>query len=272
MRWAPVLRRAGAIVEAEPVGMTLRGLFYRLVSEGALRNTQGHYSTLSRLSAQARREGRFPPLIDRGRRLLRPLAFDGPDDAHEWLLERYRRGRAESQSWAIYLGVEKNALAGLLESWFAVLGLPVLPLGGYGSQTFVDDVVADVREAIGERDERRSVLVYGGDFDASGEDISRDFLERTRGYFDEFERVALTREQVELYDLPPQVGKASDPRAADFMARHGELVQVELDALPLATLQALYRDAIERYFDATKYEQALELERRDLVELERRWR
>lgn len=274
VRWPLVLKRAAAIVEADPVGMTLRGLFYRLVSDGTLRNTQGHYAVLSRTSAQARREGWFPPLIDRGRRVLRPQTFDGPDDAHDWLRKRYRRDRAAGQSWAIYLGVEKNALAGVLESWFRDLGLPVLALGGYGSQTFADDVAADVAEAIGERDERderRSVLIYGGDFDASGEDIPRDFLERTGGWFDRFERVALTHEQVERYNLPPQMGKAADPRAADFMARHGTLVQVELDALPLVTLRDLYVEAVGRYFDMSKYDQAREQERRDRRELDRRW-
>jgi hypothetical protein len=38
-------------------------------------------------------------------------------------------------------------------------------------------------------------------------------------------------EQVETYDLPPQIAKATDDRAADFIARYGKLLQVELDAL-----------------------------------------
>ena len=74
------------------------------------------------------------------------------------------------------------------------------------------------------------MLIYAGDHDPSGEDIDRDFLERT-DCFDEVVRVALTAEQVAAYGLPPQPGKATDSRAAGFVERHGRLVRVELDAL-----------------------------------------
>jgi hypothetical protein len=271
VQWPSLLEHAAEIVDADPVGMTLRGLFYRLVFEGSLRNTESYYSTLSRATARARRAGWFPSLIDRGRSIRRPVSFDGPDDALSALREQYRRDRTEGQSWAIYLGVEKNALAGVLESWFEDYGLPVLPFGGYGSQTYVDDVVADVAVALRDEPERRSVLIYAGDFDPSGEDILRDFDARTGGYFDEVEHIALTAEQVIDHNLPPQPGKTGDSRAARFVARHGELVQVELDALPLATLRDLYQEAVGRYFDASKYEAALELEERDLEALEGRW-
>jgi hypothetical protein len=53
------------------------------------------------------------------------------------------------------------------------------------------------------------VLIYAGDFDPSGEDIDRDFIQRT-ACFDEVVRVALSLEQVERYDQPPQLGKATD--------------------------------------------------------------
>jgi hypothetical protein len=62
-------------------------------------------------------------------------------------------------------------------------------------------------------------------------------------------RVALDAEQVERLDLPPQPGKAGSPRAAGFVAEHGELVQVELDALPPETLEVLYQDAIDEWLD-----------------------
>jgi hypothetical protein len=268
--WPAVVARAAAIVEAEPVGMTLRGLFYRLVSEGRLRNTLGYYRTLSARTAEARRAGWFPALVDRGRRILRPLAFYGADDAQTWLRENYRRDRQEGQPWAVYLGVEKDALADVIASWFDRLGLPLLPVRGYASQTFTDDVVADVEAAMDQGD-RRSVLIYAGDFDPSGEDILRDFRVRTLDVFDRYERVALTREQVERYDLPPQMGKAKDSRAADFIRRHGRLIQVELDALPLATMRALYQDAIDRYLDTAKFEAVLPREEADRAELRDRW-
>jgi hypothetical protein len=44
--------------------------------------------------------------------------------------------------------------------------------------------------------------------------------------------VALLWEQVEQYKLPVEVGKTTDSRAAAFIARHGQNVQVEVEAMP----------------------------------------
>jgi hypothetical protein len=85
--------------------------------------------------------------------------------------------------------------------------------------------------------------------------------------FDKVVRVALSADQVESYDLPPQVGKAGDPRASDFVARYGRLVQVELDALPPDTLRDLYRSAIDGLWDDDALDAVLERERADLEEL-----
>lgn len=94
----------------------------------------------------------------------------------------------------------------------------------------------------------------------TGEDIDRDFIERT-GRFDEVVRIALSHEQVEQYELPPQLGKADDPRAAEFERKHGRLIQVELDALPPDVLRSLYQEAIDEFWDVSDFEAVLARER-----------
>ena len=86
---------------------------------------------------------------------------------------------------------------------------------------------------------------------------------------DEVRRVALTSEQVERYALPPQPGKDTDSRAAGFIARHGRLVQVELDALPPDVLRALYADAIAEFWNDDAHEAALEREAAERRTLQR---
>jgi hypothetical protein len=164
---------------------------------------------------------------------------------------------------SIYLGIEKHGLLGLMQSWFDDLGIPIVPLGGYTSQSFIDEVRADI-----ERQKRPAVLLYGGDFDPSGEDIERDFIERV-GLFDRVIRIALTEAQVTEYDLPPAMGKAGDSRASTFIAKYGRLVQVELDALPPDVLRGLFQAAIDELWDTSKYEAVLEQERRDRRRLQR---
>ena len=150
--------------------------------------------------------------------------------------------------------MEKAGIVEQLTDWFGDLGVPVLALGGYSSQSYVQDVADDVAAQA-----RPAVLLYAGDHDPSGEDIDRDFLLRT-GCFAQVERVALSAEQVQAYRLPPQPGKSTDSRAAGSVARHGRLVQVELDALAPDDLQALYQQAIGRYWDTAAHQAALERE------------
>ncbi len=162
---------------------------------------------------------------------------------------------------SLYLGVEKDGMVTQLEAWFGDLGLPILALGGYSSQTFTREVGVDALSQ-----GRPAVLLYGGDFDASGEDIDRDFNART-GCFSQVVRVALTPDQVEEHRLPPQPGKATDSRADGFVARHGRLVQVELDALPPEVLRGLYESAIDGFMDMSTYRAALEREGRERGQL-----
>lgn len=245
--WTAILALAARIVDSyTDTSVTLRQLFYRLVAAAVLPNSQTAYKTLSSRTAEARRAGDFPDLIDRTRTIHRAGAFDGADDALDWLARVYRRDRTEGQPWSVYLGVEKAGIVAQLEAWFGDLGVPILALGGYSSQSYVNDVSADV-SASG----RPSVLLYAGDHDPSGEDIDRDFIART-GCFDKVVRVALDAGQVDAYRLPPQPGKQSDSRAAGFVARHGQLVQVELDALEPATLRGLYADALEGFWDGVR--------------------
>jgi hypothetical protein len=190
------------------------------------------------------------------------MSFDSPEQAQAWLQRVYRCDRTEGQGFAVYVAIEKHALGALLGSWFAPLGIPVVALGGYSSQTLTDEVAADVDE-----DGRDAVLLYATDFDPSGEDIGRDFIERA-DCFDQVVRVALTLEQVHEFGLPPLPGKTTDSRASGFVERHGELMQVELDALPPDELRALYEAGLDAYWDVSRYESLLrreEDERRQLV-------
>ena len=52
------------IVESYDTRVTLRQLFYRLVAAALILNIDSHYKTLSRLTAQGRRDGSFPELMD----------------------------------------------------------------------------------------------------------------------------------------------------------------------------------------------------------------
>lgn len=262
--WSAILVAAKTIIEQYDTPVTLRQLFYRLVAAQVLRNLPNDYQALSRFTAEARRTDGFPSLLDQTREIYRYETFTSPQVALRWLSEIYRRDRTEGQAVALYLGVEKHGLVQQLRTWFGDLGVPIVALGGYPSQTYVDDIVADVQVQ-----SRPAALLYAGDFDPSGEDIVRDFTARV-GCFADVQRVALSADQIEQYDLPPQPGKATDSRAAGFVARHGALVQVELDALPPEVLRALFEGAIAEYWDGATYHAVLAREKAERVSVQRR--
>ncbi len=259
--WPAVIGQAREIVESYATSVTLRQLFYRLVSAQVIPNSQVAYKRLSALTAEARRDGTFPALIDRGRTIHEYQWFTGAEDAMTWLCRMYQLDRTRDQDVSLYLGVEKAGMVVQLQSWFGDLGVPVLALGGYSSQTYTDDVAA---HAAGRA--RPAVLLYAGDFDPSGEDIDRDFTERS-ACWDKVIRVALSTDQVRDYRLPVNPGKVTDSRAAGFIERHGTLMQVELDALDPDDLRDLYQAAIDRYWDMSAYERVLEDEAADLARL-----
>lgn len=259
--WTEILEQAREIVNSYNTQVTLRQLYYRLVSRGAIPNNRSAYAMLSKKTAQARRDGTFPDLVDRTRGIDVDLSFSDPDDARRFTADIYRRDRTEGQAHNIFIGVEKDGLITQLKHWFGDYGVSIFALKGYCSQSFV----GEIHDAT-VRDGRPAVLLYAGDYDPSGQDILRDFTARAE-CFDAVEQIALTREQVKEYDLPPMAGKSSDTRAAQFIEAEGALVQVEVDALPPDTLHDLYAEAFERYFDLSIYKEVLDIEALERAEL-----
>ncbi len=257
LAWPAIVDDAAEIVRSYTTGVTLRQLFYRLVSREVLPNSQNAYKALSSHTAEARRAGTFPALVDRVRGIDRWPGWTGPQEALETTARTYRRDRTEGQQFSIYMAVEKSGMVNQLDSWFSPQGLPLLALGGYSSQSLADEVRRDVGYQ-----GRPAVLLYAGDHDPSGEDIDRDFVARTDCWH-QVVRVALTADQVDEHNLPPLPGKKSDSRAAAFAARHGGLVQVELDALPPDVLHDLYDQALAPWWDDDTYLVALAEEEAD---------
>ena len=260
--WAAILAHGATLVRGYPYRITLRQLHYLLVSAGTggYVNDESCYKTLSAQTAEARRAGRFPKLADQTRTIDRNESWTSPEEALKTIAAWYRRDRTEGQDWFIVLGGEKATLLAQLSDWFGELGFPLVLLRGYSSQTYVDDVADMVRA-----DGRQAVLIYAGDFDPSGEDILRDFLARCP-VFDKVEHVAVRPPQIAAFSLDEKPGKVTDSRAAGFTARHGKLVQVEVEAIVPATLRALYQAAIDDYWDESVYDIAVA---RETVERDR---
>jgi hypothetical protein len=206
IKWAPIVARAKEIVESFDTPITLRRLFYLLVSEGVVENKAKVYGRLSELTAPLRRSGDFPELLDLTRDIYQEASWASPGDLLTAAANQYRRDRTEGQEYNIFIGVEKNGLLPTLQDWFDDYGVIVFPVGGYESVS----LESDINEAI-RADGRPAVLLYGGDLDPSGVDIYRNLLRYTGPWIDT-ERVAITWEQTEENGIPRSPFAKNDSR------------------------------------------------------------
>ncbi len=247
--------------------LTLRQVYYRLVAAQIIQNTENEYKGLSKHLTRARLAGLVDDsrIIDRVRSTLRVQCW--PDLSHflQTVRRSYRREKWTSQDYNLEVWCEKDAVAGVLEPIANEYEIILYPCRGYNSYS----ALKDAAERIGYID-RPTVVLYMGDFDPSGQDMPRDIRDRLTEDFGvqlDLYVIALTRDQIEAYDLPPAPAKRSDSRAAAFMARHGDMA-VELDALPPNVLQELVRDNVEQFFDKSAFEQQAEIEREEQEKLE----
>jgi len=278
MKYAEILRESKVILEQYEVPLTLRQLFYRLVSKMILSNTTSSYKRLSEIIVKARERGEVEDwrIEDRSREVLG--YWDFFNSTEEFL--DYQVGQFKS-SWQSYLRpiwadqpryvevwVEKDALSRLVAEVAIQYRVITCPARGYSSYSYLRRAVERFRGA-----GKPVVVIYLGDYDPSGLDISRDLHERLLRYGTEgleVKRAALTLEQIRKYRLPPMPAKASDPRHERFVANTGGTDAVELDALPPDALQQAVRKAIEQEIDADAWNSSLEQEELEREDLRRR--
>lgn len=78
-----------------------------------------------------------------------------------------------------------------------------------------------------------------------------------------FRRIALNREQVDLYNPPPNPAKITDSRSSSYISEYGE-ESWELDALEPKVLHDLITDNVTEFMDENEVKRV-----RNLMEKER---
>ena len=143
-KWDRIIDAARDIADSYDTPVTLRQLFYRLIAALLFTNTDGNYTYLSKLTAEGRRDGTFPELIDTTREIVEPLFFADGTITIRYVARFYRGDRLADQPFSVYLGVEKRGYIAQLDEWFGEpYNIPILPLGGMTSQSFINIVKTD---------------------------------------------------------------------------------------------------------------------------------
>ncbi len=239
------IRAAILEVLAEDRPMTVRQVYYRLTVLGAIEKTEKEYKTIVRVLTDMRRAGEVPfhRIADNTRSMRKPYSCPNLKAALRDTVEQYRRSYWDEQPAYVEVWLEKDALSGVFYDVTREWDVPLMVCRGYSSISFLHDAA----ETIASHD-KPALLFYFGDHDPSGVDITRAVEEGIREFAPgadvTLERIAVTENQIEEWNLPTRPTKASDARSKDF---DGE--SVEVDAIPPKTLRALIEQCIQRNID-----------------------
>jgi hypothetical protein len=254
--------------------MTIRQLFYALVSAVIIENCLRDYKRVSRAMTIARHDDRvdFDWIVDRSRPTYNADTWSNLAQVGNYMertLKSYRRDRWQDQPAHCSLICEKDALTGSLEPVREEYGLTLRALRGFDSTTGVREV-ADEFVAAGQ-DGKGVVALYLGDWDPSGECMERELRDRivaamckvlempenaSHPLLDiEMRRVAIFKDDIAKFNLPPLKVKNTDSRAKKFKRKHGNMA-VELDALPANELRDRLRGVIETLIDHRAWDRA----------------
>ena len=171
------LRQAIYNVVSEDRPMTVRQVFYRLVSAGLIDKTEAAYKMVVRLLGVMRREGQLPFswIADSTRWQRVPQTYSSLDDALEDMQTYYRRNLWDNQNAYVEIWLEKEMLAGVIYQASAKWHVPLMVTRGYPSLSYL----ATAAETMQAQD-RPCYLYYFGDLDPSGVDIPADRIRPTR--------------------------------------------------------------------------------------------
>jgi len=274
----------------EGLQLTVRQLFYQLVSRDVIANDQSQYNRLQRIVKRGRRSGYldWEMIVDRGRPLRQRQRWGSPEEIIEASARSFHLDLWQDQAYRPEVWIEKDALVGVIKATCREWDVPYLSTRGYvsdsaawrGAQRFRDVMNGEKSDrevpAKSEEIQQIPVIIHLSDHDPSGVDMTRDLREKFELFGLRFpiERVALTMDQIRRYEPPPNYAKASDSRSEGYVEQYGTECW-ELDALDPSVIQSVVEDAVQEQvtsresFAARKEERKEQRER--LGEVSDRW-
>lgn len=247
---------AEAVDQDKPV--TVRGVFYRVVSMGALEKTDAAYKRLCQRLKNLRETHEIPysDIIDGTRSLYRTTSYGSAQEALDNTARTYRQQLWSEQDDSVIFVSEKDAISGIVSPITRAWQVEFLVVRGYSSLSANYDTADEINDRL---DAGKNVYVYQlGDHDASGVDAWRAFEDSVGDMlYDQFliddddaervcfQRIAVTEEQIDELGLQSRPQKRTDTRAAAW----GNRPNVEVDAIPANTLRDLVENTITSHID-----------------------
>ncbi len=254
--------------KAQGYELTLRQVYYQLVARGYIPNNERSYKNIGNLINDGRLAGLIDwyAITDRTRNLRGNSHWDTPADVIASAKYSYLLDKWEGQPNYVEVWVEKDALVDVVGQACRPLDVPFFSCRGYTSQS---EMWSAARRFLRQDDREQRIIIHLGDHDPSGIDMTRDIQDRLEMFgADVFvKRVALTMNQINQYNPPPNPAKITDSRCGRYIAQYGH-ESWELDALEPKVITTLINQEVTMYRDDTLYRQVCSKESREKEELQ----
>lgn len=265
-----LIERVNQIVSeyaAQGYELTLRQVYYQLVARGIIPNNERSYKNLGNLINDGRMAGMIDwnSIVDRTRYIRHNSHWSRPEDVISSAEYSYMLNRWTGQPCYVEVWVEKDALVGVVGQACKKLDVPYFSCRGYTSQS---EMWTAARRFIGQGGRERRIIIHLGDHDPSGIDMSRDIQERLDlfGADVEVRRVALTMDQIDEFNPPPNPTKITDARSGGYIQRFGHECW-ELDALQPQVITDLIQDEVTAFMDKTLFNEVAAREQKDKADI-----
>lgn len=169
--------------QAQDYRLTLRQLYYQLVSRDIIPNSVSEYRKISVLLTEGRMAGivDWDAIEDRLRRPDKPAAWNNAADIMDSVIYQFEKPRMAGQANYIETWVEKDALSGVLSRVTYKYHVPICVNRGYSSASAMFTAYERFMRAI--KNDQPVTILYLGDYDPSGIDMIRDINDRILEFF-----------------------------------------------------------------------------------------
>jgi len=240
--------------------LTARQIFYRLVGKYGYPKSENAAESLNNWLVRARRSRMIPfdSIRDDGASVMKGRFYSSEEDFFGYVQEEangYERDKLANQHRDIRVYCEAAGMMPQLARVTHRYSVPVYSCSGFDSLTAKYDLAEAIAQAHTYRG-RQTVILHLGDMDPSGETIFDAIRDDVYGFLEVdvphkrgediaiFERVALTEELVEEYNLPTDPAKESS-HSAGWGGRRA----CQLEALAPNVLANILGMAIEGHMD-----------------------
>lgn len=232
--------------QAAGYDLTIRQLYYQLVARGYIENTQKSYKRTADLVNNARLAGLidWEMITDRGRETITPSTWDGPGQIIRQAANQFRLDPWQDQENYLEVMVEKQALEGVLVPVCNRYAVRFTANKGYCSSSTLYETGKRIAAM---HPGKTCYILYLGDHDPSGLDMTRDIKERVTMFSKSpviVERLALNYDQVLALNPPENPAKETDARYMEYLKNYGA-ASWELDAIEPRALADLVDTAID---------------------------